>query len=117
MNVYSERKTKENRNKKGSDSVNYDSSGAAVKVCARCGKVMRIENWFAALSTKYCDECRVIVKQEQTAECLRNKRKKERERRNLEREKMRLLEDENEILRHEIAELRARMGIEERGLK
>lgn len=97
--------------------MNYDETGAAVKVCERCGKIMRIENWFAAIRTKYCPDCRKAVKQMQTANCMYEKRRKARERRNLEREKMRLLNDENEILRREIAELRARMGIEERRLK
>lgn len=94
--------------------MNYDETGAAVKVCKRCGKVMRIENWFSAISTKYCPDCRKAVKRMQTANCMAEKREKARERRNLEREKMRLVEDENEILRREIAELRARIGIEER---
>ena len=50
--------------------MNYDETGAAVKVCERCGKIIRIENWFAAIRTKYCTDCRKAVKRMQTANCM-----------------------------------------------
>lgn len=85
--------------------MRYSESGGVLKQCVRCGKVMEIENFFAACATKYCSECAAQVKREKTALCLREKRRKEREQRELERQQNRLLIEENELLRMQVRDL------------
>lgn len=86
-----------------------NEAGAAVKVCKRCGARMVIENWYAAIATKYCRACAADVHREQTADSLREMRRKARERRALERKRTALLEDENALLRAQVMELERRM--------
>lgn len=83
--------------------------GGVRKHCVRCGKILHIENWYAALPTKYCPDCAAQSKREQTAICMREARRKARERRALEREQNRLLLDENELLRQHVRALQYRV--------
>ena len=89
-----------------------NEAGEAVKVCQRCGDRMIIANWYAAIATKYCRACAADVHREQTADALREMRRKARERRALERKRTALLEDENALLRAQVMELERRLGRE-----
>ena len=87
----------------------YGSDGAVVKQCIRCGKILRIENFFAACPTKYCTECAKQTTAENKAEYLREMRRKARERNQLIKEQNRLLIDENELLRQQVRDLQYRI--------
>lgn len=87
----------------------YGNDGAVVKYCMRCGKMLRIENFFAACPTKYCPECAKQRTAENKAAYLREMRRKARERRNLEDKQRELLEDENALLRQSVADLEKRV--------
>lgn len=88
--------------------VKYDDSGKILKTCERCGKVMRIDDYYAGIRRKYCPQCADDVARAQRADYMARMRAKARERRALEREQAKLLQDENELLRRALAELRAR---------
>lgn len=87
----------------------YAESGEVLKQCTRCGKLMEIQNFFAACPMKYCEECAAIVKNERIAGYMRNKRRAARERRELEKQQNRLLTDENELLRQQVRALQYRV--------
>lgn len=87
----------------------YGADGAVVKQCIRCGKILHIENFFAACPTKYCPECAKQTTAENKAEYLRNMRRKARERNQLVKEQNRLLQDENELLRQQVRDLQYRV--------
>lgn len=87
----------------------YDENGAVVKQCIRCGRILKIENFFAACPTKYCPECARQTTAENKAEYLRNMRRKARERNQLIKEQNRLLQDENELLRQQVRDLQYRV--------
>lgn len=87
----------------------YGSDGAVVKQCIRCGKLLKIENFFAACPTKYCPECARQTTAENKAEYLRNMRRKARERNQLIKEQNRLLIDENALLREQVRDLQYRV--------
>ena len=87
----------------------YGADGAVVKQCIRCGKNLRIENFFAACPTKYCPECAKQTTAENKAEYLRKMRRKARERNRLIKEQNRLLIDENELLRQQVRDLQYRV--------
>ena len=87
----------------------YGESGGVVKQCERCGKIMEIENYFAACATKYCTECAAQVKRDRIAGYMREKRRKARERREMERQQIRMLNDENELLREHIRVIQYRL--------
>lgn len=87
----------------------YSKNGAVVKQCIRCGKLLEIENFFAACPTKYCPECAAQSTAEKKAEYLREMRRKARERNKLIKEQNRLLIDENELLRQQVRELQYRV--------
>ena len=87
----------------------YGSDGAVVKQCIRCGKILRIENFFAACPTKYCPECAKQTTAENKAEYLREMRRKARERNKLIKEQNRLLIDENALLREQVRDLQYRV--------
>lgn len=65
----------------------YSKSGAVLKQCKRCGKMMEIENYFEACARKYCNDCAAESKREQVAGYMRDVRRKQREQRELERKK------------------------------
>ena len=81
--------------------------GSVLKCCQRCGREMMIPNWYAAIATKYCRSCAADSKREKTAGCLREARRKARERRALERKLAVLLQDENAMLRERVRQLEA----------
>jgi hypothetical protein len=87
----------------------FDDGGAVVKRCGMCGKRLRIEDWYAAMSTKYCPSCAKEQHRITNANCMAEARRKARERRKLEREQQRLTADENELLRAQVIQLRARV--------
>lgn len=87
----------------------YGADGAVVKQCIRCGKILHIENFFAACPTKYCPECAKQTTAENKAEYLRNMRRKARERNKLIKEQNRLLIDENALLREQVRDLQYRV--------
>lgn len=89
--------------------MRQNEDGAVVKRCQRCGRELVIQNWFAAIATKYCKACAADSKREITAECLRAARAKARERRELEREAARWLDEENALLRERVRQLEARV--------
>ena len=89
--------------------MTYDENGAPLKRCERCGRLLAVPDWYAAIRTKYCKACAADAKREQTAQSLRRLRAKARERRKLERQRADLLADENEILRQAVRELEARL--------
>jgi hypothetical protein len=65
----------------------------------------------------YCEPCKKLRKKIFDHNAMEKFREKAREKRKAERVELLNLIEENTILREELAELRARMGIEERGLK
>lgn len=73
-----------------------------IKYCYRCAVKISDANtsdWYSHISIKYCDECREIVKKEQTAARVKalRQRKKQKEKEQL--EYIKLLETENANLR------------------
>lgn len=90
--------------------VKMDEAGRILKTCERCGRVMRIDDYYAGIRRKYCPQCSDDVARAQRADYMARMRAKARERRAMEREKARLLADENEMLRRALAELRARIA-------
>ena len=87
----------------------YSESGGVIKQCIRCGTIMEIDNYFAAVATKYCHDCAARVKADQIAGYMRDRRRKARERRELERQQNKLLTDENELLRRQVRDLQYRV--------
>lgn len=85
------------------------ADGAVLKQCKRCGQQLVIRNWYAAIATKYCPQCAADSKRQITAGCLREARRKARERRALERKQAALLQDENALLRERVRQLEARL--------
>lgn len=87
-----------------------------VKRCKRCGKIISDVNssdWYSHIRVQYCDVCRKQSDREKTAirvaELRKRKRQKDKFRdRELElmKERNQLLQEENEILRQKIINLR-----------
>ena len=87
-----------------------------VKRCKRCGKIISDVNssdWYSHIRVQYCDACRKQSDREKTAirvaELRKRKRQKDKFRdRELElmKERNQLLQEENEILRQKIINLR-----------
>lgn len=82
-------------------------TGAIVKFCRMCGRRMEIDNYFAALPRKYCDECAAEVRRRNAAMSMRQKRAAARERRSLISKENALLHDENAMLRERVRLLEA----------
>lgn len=82
-----------------------------VKMCARCNAAIisnlhsETADYYRHISIKYCDQCRQIVKREQTARRVKalKERKKAEHKQTL--TKVELLEKENEALRQNYIEL------------
>ena len=87
-----------------------------VKRCKRCGKIISdvsSADWYSHIRIQYCDACRKQSDREKTAirvaELRKRKRQKDKFRdRELElmKERNQLLQEENEILRQKIINLR-----------
>ena len=87
-----------------------------VKRCKRCGKIISdvsSADWYSHIRVQYCDACRKQSDREKTAirvaELRKRKRQKDKFRdRELElmKERNQLLQEENEILRQKIINLR-----------
>lgn len=80
----------------------YTNNGAVEKYCKRCGTRMEIENYFEALSRKYCLCCAADVRREDAAIAMQEKRARARERRKLIAKENVLLADENAMLRERV---------------
>lgn len=97
-----------------------------VKMCLRCNAAI-ISNlhtdtadYYRHLSVKYCDECREIVKREQTARRVKALRERKREKdklmkteNDLLRERLQIMERENELLRESVEQLEAKQQKQE----
>ena len=83
------------------------------KQCKMCGRNIEVPD----NRRKYCDGCRKVRKHFFDLNAVHKFRETARMNRLKEQEELAGLRTENEILREELAELRARMGIEERRLK
>lgn len=79
-------------------------------VCSRCGawigNINGDGNFFALIRTKYCPDCREPAKRETNRLAQRAKRLRDRRQKQLIKTKCELLEEENELLRKRIKELR-----------
>jgi len=86
-----------------------DESGGVVKRCISCGRRLLLQDWYAAMATKYCPECAANQTRLNKANYMREARRKARERRKLEREQTRLTMQENDLLRQALREQAARI--------
>lgn len=80
-----------------------------IKYCCRCGaKISDINtaDYYSHIRIKYCPECRDAAEQEQTALRVKALRKRRRAKNKLLDERLQLLEQENELLRNRVIELR-----------
>lgn len=73
-----------------------------IKLCERCCKCISNihldDDYYRHLSVKYCDECRVIVKREQTAERMRRLRQRKKQEEKEIQTKLDILQAENKIM-------------------
>lgn len=79
------------------------------KKCQRCGITIGdaySTDYYAYIRMKYCPECKKSVANMQAAERMRNMRRRTRELNKARKERVELLEEENELLRKRIIELR-----------
>lgn len=72
------------------------------KQCEQCGGVIELDDWYSFIRTKYCDSCRKDVKRRQSADRMRELRKKTRERNKITRELCDEQRKEIELLRMEL---------------
>lgn len=80
-----------------------------IKYCCRCGaKISDINtaDYYSHIRIKYCPECRDAAEKEQTALRVKALRKRRRSKNKLLDERLQLLEQENELLRNRVIELR-----------
>lgn len=73
-----------------------------IKYCFRCNvqiSDVNIADWYSHMSIKYCDDCRVIVKKEQTAARVARLRERKKQKEKEQLEYIKLLERENESLK------------------
>jgi len=85
-----------------------------VKYCRKCGTVIsRIDDadWYSHMSVKYCSACRKKSDREKAAERMKNFRAKNRKENKIKNERLTLLEEENELLRKRIVQLREEVRI------
>lgn len=66
-------------------------------------------SYFSIIRTKYCKDCKPMMINQQTALRLHNMRVRNRQLREAEKTKVTLLEEENELLRLQIVELRSKI--------
>lgn len=80
-----------------------------IKKCQRCGTVIGDAyntDYYAFIRMKYCPDCKKAVTNMQAAERMRNMRRRTREINKMRKDRLQLLEEENELLRKRIVELR-----------
>ncbi len=80
-----------------------------IKYCKRCGdKISDISttDWYRHLSVKYCEICRKESDREKTALRVYNLRQRKKQKDKFRDEKLALLEEENELLRKRVLQLR-----------
>lgn len=80
-----------------------------IKKCKRCGTVISDINttdWYRHLSVKYCTICRKESDREKTALRVYNLRQRKKQKDKFRDEKLALLEEENELLRKRVLQLR-----------
>ena len=80
------------------------------KFCKRCGVLISDLNnnadWFSHIRIQYCDICRKDSEREKTALRIYNFRQRKKLKNKLRDEKLALLEEENELLRQRVIQLR-----------
>lgn len=67
------------------------------------------KSYYSIIRSKYCDECRPLVINQQTQVRLHNMRQRQKLERKQERTKLQLLEEETSLLRQYVKELRAEL--------
>lgn len=80
-----------------------------IKFCKRCGTLISDINntdWYRHLSVKYCEICRKESDREKTALRVYNLRQRKKQKDKFRDEKLALLEEENELLRKRVLQLR-----------
>lgn len=80
-----------------------------IKFCKRCGTLISDINntdWYRHLSVKYCSFCRKESDREKTALRVYNLRQRKKQKDKFRDEKLALLEEENELLRKRVLQLR-----------
>ncbi len=80
-----------------------------IKFCKRCGTLISDINntdWYRHLSVKYCSLCRKESDREKTALRVYNLRQRKKQKDKFRDEKLALLEEENELLRKRVLQLR-----------
>ncbi|MBP5432169.1 hypothetical protein [Ruminococcus sp.] len=87
----------------------YDSRTGEI-VCDVCGdpigNINGNGNFFALIRTKYCDNCRTRARRDQVRQAVRDFRDRNQKERKLKDERLKLLEEENELLRERVIELK-----------
>lgn len=80
-----------------------------IKYCKRCGTMISdisTTDWYRHLSVKYCEICRKESDREKTALRVYNLRQRKKQKDKFRDEKLALLEEENELLRKRVLQLR-----------
>lgn len=85
-----------------------------LKRCQRCGKIISDDrngnaDYFRHISVKWCDDCKLIVRRQQTAERMKKLRARNKLYNQKRDERLELLEEENELLRKNIIKLREQL--------
>lgn len=78
------------------------------KRCEMCGGVIRIEDWYSYISTKYCPACKKLARRIKENNRMRELRRKRREANALARELCASQQREIELLRAELIRQRER---------
>lgn len=85
-----------------------------LKFCKRCGTLISdisTADWYRHLSVKYCEICRKDSEREKTALRVYNLRQRKKQKDKFRDEKLALLEEENELLRKRVLQLREEVRI------
>lgn len=78
------------------------------KRCEMCGGVIRIDDWYSYISTKYCPACKKLARRIKENNRMRELRRKRREANALARELCASQQREIELLRAELTRQRER---------
>lgn len=79
------------------------------KYCAKCGKPIEDDDWYAHMSRKYCPLCAADSKRQKKAEYMRELRRKTREANRLTREMCAAQQKELDFLRRMVQEQKDRI--------
>lgn len=84
-----------------------------LKFCGRCGRIISDINtadYYRHISVKWCDNCSMIIKREQTAARVAAFKKRKKAKDKFRDEQLELLREENELLRKNIIQLRENLS-------